>query len=82
MYSDGVLIPRRAIFSVIREFRESRLDVKYAAAHPPKSGKSPKGCIVVSNANTAHANIARDAPANMVAIPTSAAIRGSTPNQA
>ena len=48
---------------------------------PPSSGSRPSGCRVVSNANTTDASSAREAPANIAAMPTSAAMRGSMPER-
>ena len=59
--------------------RKNRQEMRNAALHPPRSGKSPSGWRVVSNANTTDASSARDAPANMAAIPTSAPMRRSIP---
>ena len=42
--------------------------------HPPSSGSSPSGWSVVSNAKTTDASSARDAPAKIAAMPTSAAM--------
>ena len=55
-------------------------DTRYAAAQPPSNGSSPAGCCVVSNANTTDASSAREAPAKIAAMPTSAAMRGSMPS--
>ena len=48
--------------------------------HPASSGRSPSGCLVVSNASTTDASKACEAPANIAAIPTSPATLGSTPS--
>lgn len=61
-------------------FRISIADTRYPAVHPPSSGRSPIGWSVVSNAKTTEASSARDAPANIAAIPTSAQMRVSIPN--
>src|SRR5437588_11652804 len=50
------------------------------AVQPERSGRSPIGCRVVSKAKTTDASSAREAPANIAAIPTSAQMRGSMPN--
>ena len=47
-------------------------ETRYAAAHPASSGSRPIGCRVVSKAKTIDASSARDAPANIAAMPTSA----------
>jgi len=54
-------------------------ETRYDAVHPPRSGNNPSGCNVVSNAKTADVSIARLAPAKIAAMPTSAAMRTSTP---
>ena len=61
-------------------FRIRSDETRNPAVQPPSSGRSPIGCNVVSKAKTTEASSARDAPANMAAIPTSAQIRGSMPN--
>src|SRR5689334_24749042 len=59
-------------------FRISKQLTRYDVVQPANSGSKPMGSSVVSNANTAEAMKARDAPPNMAAIPTSAATRTST----
>src|SRR5687768_10800117 len=48
-------------------------------AHEPNSGNRPMGWRVVSKAKTAEASMAREAPEKIEAMPTSAAMRASTP---
>src|SRR5438045_7564239 len=61
--------------------RIRRHETRNDAVHPPGSGSNPSGCSVVSNANTADASSARDAPAKIAAMPTSAAMRMSMPHE-
>src|SRR5690606_25046980 len=49
-------------------------ETKYAAAQAPSNGNKPFICPVVSNANTTEVRNALDAPANIAAIPISAAV--------
>src|SRR6218665_432172 len=58
----------------------SNEDTRQAAAPPPNRGSKPMGWRVVSKANTTEASSAREAPAKMAAMPTSAAMRTSTPS--
>src|SRR5690348_12694948 len=67
--------------SVMIEFSMRRHETRNADVQPPMSGNIPSGWRVHSNAKIADARRARDAPANIAAIPTSAATRMSTPNE-
>jgi len=61
------------------EFCISIRATKNPAVDPARTGSSPFGCNVVSKANTTLASNAREAPANIDAIPTRAATRMSNP---
>src|SRR6478735_4145556 len=62
------------------ELRMPIQETRNAAEQPPSSGNRPSGWRVVSKAKITDANMARDAPAKMAAMPTSAPMRGSMPS--
>ncbi|OIQ80356.1 hypothetical protein GALL_379000 [mine drainage metagenome] len=55
-------------------------DTSHALPQPSSSGSRPGSCQVVSSANTTDMNSARDAPAKIAAMPTSAASPGARPS--
>ena len=59
--------------------RISRHEAKYASETPSTIGTTAWSCCVDSSANTIEAISARDAPANIAVMPTSAPTRGSMP---
>lgn len=53
----------------------SSADTIKAVAQPASNGIKLLNCCVISSANATDANMARDAPAKQLAMPTSAAMR-------
>ena len=80
-YSAGTRTPRRAIFSVMIVLRISSAETRYAAVQPPSSGSRPERLPRRLEGEHHRRSSARDAPANIAAMPTSAAMRGSTPSR-
>src|SRR5579875_3614647 len=60
-------------------WRISKAEMRKAGTQPAASGSRARGCKVVSKANTIEAKSAREAPANIAAMPMRAATLMSTP---